>query len=218
LGRANSDDLCSPVDSSHAGNNSLQERRLRVLEPFIAQLTLDVPPPTEQRNIIDRLAAKQIQDTIKKKSDELHKEDAKLQRRQEKLDRSRLQSANASSSAPESLYYSDSSDSGSSVLSLYERLEKSQREIDKINREAADELRRTRNDSKARKIEEKRHKEIEKIEEKRGKLDEKIREKQEKRGRKFDKRESKAARRQEDKIAKDAKKIGRMEYILIENL
>jgi hypothetical protein len=40
---------------------------LQVLIPYVAPLSFDVPPPIEQRNALDRLAAKQIERRIKKK-------------------------------------------------------------------------------------------------------------------------------------------------------
>ncbi|KAB2110980.1 hypothetical protein AG0111_0g799 [Alternaria gaisen] len=44
-------------------------RRLQVLMPHIAPLSFNVSPPMEQRNALDRLAAKQIERRIRKKED-----------------------------------------------------------------------------------------------------------------------------------------------------
>ena len=45
-------------------------RRLQALMPYTASLTFNVPPPTEQRNVLDKMAAKQIQRKTKKKEDD----------------------------------------------------------------------------------------------------------------------------------------------------
>lgn len=39
---------------------------MRALEPYIASLSLDVPPPAEQRNILDKIAAKGIERKVQK--------------------------------------------------------------------------------------------------------------------------------------------------------
>ena len=181
-------------------------------------MTFDVPPPAEQRNIIDRFAAKKIEDTIAKKNNALRKKEAKLQMKQERRDRLRQQGVDVPPSELEGFYSSDSSDSDSSLSSLDERFEKLQHEMDKVELKAKDELRKVNDGAKAGKIMEKREKEIRKIEEKRMKLGEKAAEKRERRRRRGEKRGSKAMGRKEDEPAKDIKMIERMDYILIENL
>lgn len=43
---------------------------MRALEPYIAPLTFDVPPPTPQRNVLDQIAAKQIQRRLNRKEED----------------------------------------------------------------------------------------------------------------------------------------------------
>lgn len=52
------------VDNVVSDTTPLPERRLRVLQPYVAHLTLDVPPPAQQKNIIDRMTAKTQQISV----------------------------------------------------------------------------------------------------------------------------------------------------------
>ena len=54
------------VDNVITDMTPLPERRLRALQPYIANLTVDVPPPTKQTNIFDKIAAKQQEMNIAK--------------------------------------------------------------------------------------------------------------------------------------------------------
>lgn len=54
-----------PVNPA-AGVTTLAERRLKALQPYIAPLSFDVPPPTAQTNTLDKLSAKQVNAKIKK--------------------------------------------------------------------------------------------------------------------------------------------------------
>ncbi|KAI4938875.1 uncharacterized protein J4E92_000156 [Alternaria infectoria] len=51
-------------------------RRLQALTPYIAPLSFNVPPPVEQRNALDRMAAKQIERRIKKKEQKGYSSDS----------------------------------------------------------------------------------------------------------------------------------------------
>jgi hypothetical protein len=52
---------------------SLRDRRMMKLAPYIAPLTLNVPPPSQERNFIDNLAEKQLQ----KQSTKIDQKEAK---------------------------------------------------------------------------------------------------------------------------------------------
>ncbi|KAI4686861.1 uncharacterized protein J4E84_005232 [Alternaria hordeiaustralica] len=51
-------------------------RRLQALTPHIAPLSFNVPPPMEQRNALDRMAAKQIERRIRKKEEKSYSSDS----------------------------------------------------------------------------------------------------------------------------------------------
>lgn len=53
-------------------------RRLQVLMPHIAPLSFNVSPPMEQRNSLDRLAAKQIERRIRKKEEDSYSSDSSM--------------------------------------------------------------------------------------------------------------------------------------------
>ncbi|KAF2791177.1 hypothetical protein K505DRAFT_206973, partial [Melanomma pulvis-pyrius CBS 109.77] len=50
-----------------SGPTTIRDRRLQALEPYIAPLSFDVPLPTNQRNALDQMAAKQSERNIQKK-------------------------------------------------------------------------------------------------------------------------------------------------------
>lgn len=64
------------------------------LQPHVANLSLDVPPPTGERNMLDRLAAKGIE-RKRRKQDEKHRK--KLKQSSHKSDSGRSSSSKSSS-------------------------------------------------------------------------------------------------------------------------
>ncbi|KAH8646871.1 hypothetical protein BX600DRAFT_518891 [Xylariales sp. PMI_506] len=66
-------------------DNSLRHRRLKALEPYIAPLCFDVPPPARQDNILDRISAKQLGYKMKRSEKKRRKKEEKL--RNSKRDR-----------------------------------------------------------------------------------------------------------------------------------
>ncbi|UKZ57913.1 hypothetical protein TrVGV298_011774 [Trichoderma virens] len=170
----------------------IPDRQMQSISANIAPLSFNVPPPSEQRNIIDRLSAKQVESQMKKSEKknrkkllELREKDAKMSRR---------------SPAPMGYAGSDSSDSS---------WEDEQQELDdkirKIHRKADEKL-VDASPRQASKIEEKREKEIRKIEREQRKLDKEV-----------EKKMSKALRKQDKKLSEDGRKAGRMEFIVVEN-
>jgi len=67
-------------------------RRLQALIQYTAFLAFNVPPPTEQRNVLDKLAAKQIQRKINKKEDGGHSSDSSTRSSHNSLNKVRPQS------------------------------------------------------------------------------------------------------------------------------
>ncbi|KAF2731862.1 hypothetical protein EJ04DRAFT_554411 [Polyplosphaeria fusca] len=68
------------ADLSHS---SIRDRRMRALEPFIASLSLDVPPPAPQVKMIDKIAAKQVARKLSKQEKSALKKQKKLMERKE---------------------------------------------------------------------------------------------------------------------------------------
>lgn len=66
----------SPVDI-YTNSISLRDRRMQVLAPYIASLSLEVPPTAPQEKILDKISAKLVAHTISKQ----HKEAMKQQRK-----------------------------------------------------------------------------------------------------------------------------------------
>lgn len=61
---------------------TLRDRRMHVFSPYIASLTTDVAPPAKQRNFLDRISAKQISWTMKRKERRLNRQHKKALRKQ----------------------------------------------------------------------------------------------------------------------------------------
>lgn len=156
----------------------------------IAPLSLDVPPPSEQRNIIDRLSAKQVESQIKKSEKSNRKELLKLREKDSKMAR-RSQGHSGG----------DSSDSSweDEQRELDEKMQKIQRKADEKLADASP--------RQASRIEERRAKEMRKIEREQKKLDKEV-----------EKKMSKASRKEDKKLSKDGRKAGRMEFVIVENI
>jgi len=122
---------------------------MQALAPYISPLSFDVPPPTEQQNALDKIAARQIK--------------SKLARQEQQQEKSRQKWEKKAKKASTR----DIEQSEEYVHDLAELDEK----VRKINLKAEQDL-TTKKQSKSSKIEEKRCKEIAKIERQRLKLDE----------------------------------------------
>ncbi|EAU31339.1 predicted protein [Aspergillus terreus NIH2624] len=73
----------APVNPS-TGCITLRDRRMAALGPCVSPLTTDVPPPTKQAGMLDKIAAKQLEKTAQKTES---KELRKHQRTQDKQDK-----------------------------------------------------------------------------------------------------------------------------------
>ncbi|KAI9693544.1 MAG: hypothetical protein M1820_009159 [Bogoriella megaspora] len=72
------------VDTATSDMTPLPERRLRALQPYIANLTLDVPPLTKQKGMFDKIAAKQQEMKIAKNQRKSQKRAVKQTEKAEK--------------------------------------------------------------------------------------------------------------------------------------
>ncbi|KAH8697588.1 hypothetical protein BGW36DRAFT_416984 [Talaromyces proteolyticus] len=187
------------LSSAQIGPNTIigiRDRRMAVLAPYIATLTTDVPPPTKQRNILDRIAAKQ-------KEKDLYKEACKSQ-------------ANSNSSNSDSSD-SESSSSDSSIANVDSKIAKLDREIQTINRKADSEL-LLHGTSKSGSIEDRRSKELAKVQRKKDRLERKLVRRTRKTERKTERKARKSATKKQEKDSKLEKKVNKMEYIVVERL
>ncbi|KAK0758682.1 hypothetical protein N5P37_009081 [Trichoderma harzianum] len=168
----------------------IPDRQMQSIAANIAPLSLDVPPPSEQRNIIDRLSAKQVESQIKKSEKSNRKELLKLREKDSKMAR-RSQGHSGG----------DSSDSSweDEQRELDEKMQKIQRKADEKLADASP--------RQASRIEERRAKEMRKIEREQRKLDKEV-----------EKKMSKASRKEDKKLSKDGRKAGRMEFVVVENI
>lgn len=64
----------SPV-GIHTNSVTIRDRRMQALAPYIAPLSLNVPAPAQQENMLDKLSAKVVAHTIaKEKKDALKRQ------------------------------------------------------------------------------------------------------------------------------------------------
>jgi hypothetical protein len=95
LGVSARSDPLGVIDGEYS---SLRDRRMRVLSPYLSPLTLNVPPPSgQERNILDKISARQIRSRIdkseKKQLEKHEKSFTKAQEREEKDHRKQLKQA-----------------------------------------------------------------------------------------------------------------------------
>lgn len=186
---------------------TMRDRRMAALAPYIAPLTTDVPPPTKQRNILDKIAAKQLENKAEKKEKVLRKKQQKAQQKMESMERLRGNRYNIQNE--DHKVYIDggsSSDSSSSTDSSESKMAKLENDIKKINLKADTESMK-KGSSKAAKIGHERSKELAKVQREKDKLERRINrrlEKGQERGRKRD--------------SKIEKNVLKMEYIVVESL
>ncbi|KAK1687578.1 hypothetical protein BDP55DRAFT_630773 [Colletotrichum godetiae] len=174
---------------------SLQDRRMRTLEPYIAPLTFEVPPPSRERNLVDRMTEKQIERAVKKN-------DKQREKKQGKVRESHQDQPRDESKYVENL---DGSINDKKVLKMEERYNKSQRKMEKAERKATEEVKGI-GPLDSKEIKRKEEKKIRKAEKKCQRLD----------GHE-EKAISKAAEKRNKSHEKDKKKAGKIEFLLIES-
>ncbi|OHE98653.1 hypothetical protein CORC01_06104 [Colletotrichum orchidophilum] len=175
---------------------NLQDRRMLTLEPYIAPLTFDVPPPSKERNFVDRMTEKQIERTLKKKAKKKEKRSNKI--RESNLNRPRDESKYVD--------HLDGSLNDKKVLKLEKRHSKNQRKMEKAERKAAEKMENA-GPFESKKIKRKQEKRIRKAEKECNRLE----------GRE-EEIFSKAAKKRNKRHAKDVRKVEKIEYLLIESL
>jgi len=188
-----------PVDMS-AERLTVRYLRMKALEPYIAPLVFDVPPPAAPRSMLDQLAAKQLKWRTERKDKSDVKKHDKLMRRQAEVDALREGERMRDTRDEYSAYdYSHSTSDYDVDDEIYPVTDK----IRKINLKAEKEL-AEKGPKKAAKIEKKRREEIAKA----------------------NKERLKGVRKDEEKLREDLskiidkgeKKVAKLEYILIESL
>ncbi|KAK1495296.1 hypothetical protein CTAM01_08751 [Colletotrichum tamarilloi] len=174
---------------------SLQDRRMRTLAPYVAPLSFEVPPPSKERNFVDRMTEKQIERAVKKKE------------KQRERKRSKIRNSNQDQPLDKFEYVQclDGSLTHKKVPKLEKQYERNQRKMEKAERKAAEKLDK-KEPLESKKIKRKEEKKMRKAEKKCQRLDE---------------HEKEANSRRADKMtksqAKDRKKSEKMEFLLIES-
>lgn len=187
--------LLAPVDMER-GQIELRQRKMAVLQPHVAPLTEHVLPPETQGDVLDRMAARELQRKTKKTEKRRVKRQRKAEKRQEKIERLRARGIisddgyDARKVVNDDSSSSSSSDSDSSDIPM-ERMDRRVEAI-RLDTEMSDK--------------------------KRAKYQAKIEEDRYKYQRKYEKRVAKANRRADKANEKVEKKAKRMEYIVVENL
>lgn len=186
--------LLAPVDME-GGQTELRQRKMAVLQPYIAPLTEHVLPPEKQGNVLDRIAAKGLERQTKKTEKKLAKRQRKAEKKQAKIEQLRARGMLADDGYHARRMAHDGGSSSSSDS------DSSDSEIDKIDRR----LEKMRLDTGM-------------SDKKRAKLQAKINEDRYKYQKKYEKQVAKADRRADKANEKAEKDVKRMEYIVIENI
>ena len=190
---------------------TLRERRMAALVPYISPLTTEVPPPTQQRNVLDKIAAMQLRRAAKKQETSIKKKQGQAEEKHERM--KRLQGSKYGIHRDQEYDIEDfvddssSSDSDSSVKSIEREVQRLERKSEKFNQKIDSRLAKSKGGSKVVKIESKRCKELAKLDSEREKLETELDKKMKERAKKVQSRNRKG-----EKIRK------RMEYIVIENV
>jgi hypothetical protein len=165
---------------------------MKALAPYIAPLTFDVAPSNQERNVLDQIAAKQLERRVARKD----KKDVKKHEKKYAKSEAELGTENRLSSGP---YVADDISDASSVLSIEQKMIEHAEDIERINLKAETKLLKKKPE-KAKKIEKKRQENIVKVEEDRRKT------------------EARLQQRMAEGKVKRGKRAAKLEYILIENL
>ena len=190
---------------------TLHGRRMAALAPYISPLTTEVPPPTQQRNILDKIAAIQLKRTTEKKEKSIKKKQREAEEKHERVKRMhgseygihQGQEYNGGDFTEDG----SSNDSDSSLRSIERQFQHLDQKSKKVNQKAGAELAKRKGTSKAAEIESKRSKELAKLDSERQKLEKKV-----------DKNMEGKAKRAQSMSDKSEKPLKRMEYIVIENV
>ncbi|KAF3049356.1 hypothetical protein E8E11_005380 [Didymella keratinophila] len=126
-----------------AGIISVRDRCVSAVQPYVADLSFDVPPPSGERNVLDKLAAKGIE-RRRRKQDEKHRK---------KFEKDGYSSDSSSSSS------SSSSSGSSSEEDKAQR--KAARRVRKIDRRARKDLRK--HPGRAAEIEQNRERKVQQV-------------------------------------------------------
>jgi hypothetical protein len=168
------------------------------LAPYIAPVSFDVPPPSQQIGVLDRISAKQTAARLSKREQD-------AQKRQEKRDEEMHKLA-GKYDRPHDHHGTD----GESVVSSYRGEEHEPARVDeeamKINAKADAALRNAEG-KKVRDIEKKRAKEL-------GKMEKEHRKSQDKYGKAMRKIQEKGGKQEE----KDMRKVEKLQWIRIQSL
>jgi hypothetical protein len=190
---------------------TLCDRRMAALAPYISPLTMDVPPPTKQRNVLDKIAAMQLQRAITKQEKAIRKKQTQAEEKHERI--KRLQGSKYGIHQDQEYDRDDfvedgsSSDSDSSVRSIERDVQRLGCKSEKVNQKIDSRLAKSRDRSKVAEIERKRSEELAKLESERQKLE-----------RGLGKRMKERAEKQQSRSEKSEKSLKRMDYIVIENI
>jgi hypothetical protein len=147
---------------------SLRDRYMQALMPYVAPLSFDVPPPTEQRSLIDKMSAKQIERRVQKNKKKEEQEAGKTRHKHENIS-----TMHAASDAHRGRYDSDSSSDSSSDSKEDRKRKKKLRKAER--REEKSERRETkserRHDEKISKAKKKQEKKVDKENEKAARIE-----------------------------------------------
>ncbi|EXF77138.1 hypothetical protein CFIO01_01785 [Colletotrichum fioriniae PJ7] len=174
---------------------SLPDRRMRTLEPYVAPLTFEVPPPSKERNLVDRMTEKQIERAVKKREKQREKKRSKIKKSNQDQPRD----------GPKHVECLDGSLTDKKVLKLKKQYERNQLKMEKAERKAAEKLDK-KGPLESQEIKRKKEKKIRKAEKKCQRLDEYEEEA-------ISKRAEEGSKSQ----AKDGKKSEKIEFLLIES-
>ncbi|RMZ86300.1 hypothetical protein DV736_g6474, partial [Chaetothyriales sp. CBS 134916] len=187
----------------------------------IAELIFDVPPPTEQTNLLDRLSAKQVQGKMKKNRKKAIKEQDKIRKDREK-EEGRISSSSASSIDG---WSSSGREQAVRPVTLKEDLEaekklkKLELKLQKVNLKAEQKL---LSEEKSSRSEKDRAKEARKIEKDRAKETSEIYKEmnkiQRERESKTREREAKVQEIDAEVQEKETKAVAKLKWIVVENL
>ena len=162
---------------------------MTTLQPYTASLTLDVPPPSNERNVLDKLTAKGIE---------------RRRKQQDKKHRKKADNGGYSSDSSSSSSSSSSSDSESDDEKAQRKMA---RRVRKINRKAKKDTRK--HPANAAEIEEDRAKRVYQIENKPFRDADKGEKKRD---------PKKDEKKRNKKLSKDLAKLKRLEFIVVEDL
>ncbi|KAF2092987.1 hypothetical protein NA57DRAFT_81670 [Rhizodiscina lignyota] len=202
--------VLAPIDSK-AGQITIRDRRMAALAGYIAPLETRVPASNSaaaQRNVVDKIGAWQQQRMASGKEKKQMKMASSLAVKEERVERLRMHGYEDKNGTGIDYdeYLEGASDSDSSMDSLEEDLAKVEQKIHNINLKAQSEL-EAKGMGKAHRVEEKRQKDLKKVEHDKRKI---MRDMHKKMGR--------ACKKGRERRGKNDKKVGKMEYIVIESL